>query len=136
MSTAQSESTAVRDSASHPTPARTLRGWFTRLFTRRSSESLCSELNAAEAMRNHAAWRNRLLATGQPARAVVRELSHSNPNTGDPAFVTLQLDIHADGYPAWHATVAAPLSKLDIPHLNDVIEVRYDPKNRESVALV
>ena len=105
----------------------------TRLFMCRTS---CDDLHADEAFINHIKWRQQLLARGEPARAIVRNLSDKGTLVNFNRIVTLELDVHADGHPAWRVAVTTPMSKLALPEVNEVIEVRYDPNNPQDVALV
>jgi len=111
--------------------------WVTRLFLGSPRHAqICADLHEAEAYLNHLKWQQQLLATGAPARAIVRELRDSGACVNFEPLVTLELDIHADGHPAWQVTLKTPVPRQALPRVNEVIEVRYNPENTSEVALL
>jgi hypothetical protein len=137
MSNLQRDQRAALEQARNMVEGKGLFGWLTRLFLgKATSAGFAADLNEAEAHLNHAKWQQQLLATGQPARAIVRELRDTGALVNFNPVVTLELDVHADGHPAWPATVTTPVSKIAVPRVNDVVEVRYNPENQQEVALL
>jgi hypothetical protein len=124
----------------HRQPRATLalaKNMIARLFMGGSTQAeVCASLNEAEANLNHAKWQRQMLASGQCANAIVRGVRDTGALVHFKHVIALDLDVHADGHPAWQVTVTLPLAKLALPHVNDVIEVRYNPENQQEVALV
>jgi hypothetical protein len=136
MSNPQHEPHATHTRATHTAEWRTRFGWVMRLFTGPSRADVCADLNQVEAHLNHAKWQRQLLVTGQPAHAIIRARRETGDVVNRTPVVAFDLDVHADGHPAWRVTVTTPVPKLAMPDVNDVIEVRYNPENRQEVALL
>jgi hypothetical protein len=81
---------------------------------------------------------NRLARLGQPARATVVSVSDTGVTVNQNPQVKLELDVQRPHGASYRATTTAVVSRLNAAWFapGQEVDVRVDPKNRESVALV
>lgn len=76
-------------------------------------------------------------ANGSPAKATVVAIWETGTRVNNNPVVGFDLEVHAEGRPAWRAKTKALVSILAIPRIQPgaVLDVFYDPADPSRVAI-
>lgn len=80
---------------------------------------------------------SQIRAIGSPAKATVVAIWETGTRVNHNPVVGFDLEVHAEGRPAWRATTKALVSILAIPRVQPgaVLDVFYDPADPSRVAI-
>jgi uncharacterized protein (DUF58 family) len=78
-----------------------------------------------------AARRKRLLETGEPGRATILQVSDTGVTINNSPRVRVRVRIDTAGGQSFEATTAMTVSRVSIPRVGDVYEVRFDPNKHD-----
>lgn len=112
-------------------------GWITRLFMgKQFTQTMSSTIGQAEGHLDTMEMQRRVLASGAPGTAVVQKIEDTGALINFNPVVKLTLKVQPADAPAFEATITTPVSKIAVPRVNDVLQVRYNPSNRNEIAIV
>ena len=80
--------------------------------------------------------RQRLLATGKPGQATVLEVHDTGITVNNNPRVRLKVRIEVAGEAPIEATHAMMVSRVGVPRVGDVYDVRFDPKDPNNFTFV
>jgi hypothetical protein len=73
---------------------------------------------------------------GEPAEAVVLDISDTGITINDNAKVRLKLKVYPKDKEPFEATVSQVVSRVKIPRIGDRVYVKFDPNNPTNVILL
>jgi hypothetical protein len=73
---------------------------------------------------------------GEPATAIVLDISDTGITINDNPKVRLTLEVHPQGRESFNVTIKQVVSRVTIPRIGDKVYVKFDPNNPANVILL
>jgi hypothetical protein len=114
-----------------------LMGWLTKLFMPKSAlQQMSAGIQKAEGAMDTLDAQKRILATGAPGKASVIKIQDTGAMINFNPVVLLTLKVKPASGDEFETTVTTPVSKIAVPRVGDVVDVRFNPANHGEVAIV
>lgn len=112
-------------------------GWLTRLFMGKSTtDRFGAGIAQAQGHLDQATMQRRILAEGSPAKATVLKIEDTGSLVNFNPVVVLTLKVQPPDVVGFETTITTPVSKIAVPRVNDVIDIKYNPHNHSEIAIV
>lgn len=113
-------------------------GWLVKLFMGKKfvNTSMNSINTARQYAVNNPMMQQQLRATGSSGKATILKLEDTGTLINYNPVVRIQMKVTPDYGSPFETTVETQVSKIAIPRVGDVVNVKYNPTNTQEVAIV
>ncbi|BDD08702.1 hypothetical protein FUAX_11340 [Fulvitalea axinellae] len=112
-------------------------GWLTKIFLGKDFvDDTNSSLDEAKFQLDLAEKQQKLMTSGIPAQAKVLSIQDTGKSVNLDPVLTLKLNVRQDNDSNFVITAASHVSKISIPKVGDIINIRYDPDNKSSIMIM
>jgi len=108
-------------------------GWFTKLFFGKANHT---KFNDALDQAKKYSGPNALTQTGIPAKATVLKIEDTGAMINYDPVVRMQLKVQPDYGAGFETAAETVVSKIAVPRVGDIINIKYDATNNSNIVIV
>ncbi|MFC1483151.1 hypothetical protein ACFL56_02710 [Candidatus Margulisiibacteriota bacterium] len=112
-------------------------GWIVKAFFGRQQMSVFRQaFNKVDSQLMNQKKNKHVIKSGKPAKAIVLDIKDTYMRMWKDPVVILRLKVRTGSGYEFETTIQTRVSKINIPRVNDEINVKYNPFNTNEVAIV
>jgi hypothetical protein len=112
-------------------------GWLTRLFMgKRFTNTMNATIGGAQQTLGNIQQQQQLMAMGVPATAVVLAMQETGQYINMQPVVIVHLRVSVPNYGPYDTEVQTMLSPVNMPRVNDTVNIKYNPQNGKEVVIL